>query len=79
MIWVLVSIYHSYTNGLWKDTKCDNESDVIRLSVQVKELCEWREKCDCIFFDMVECKTIIGFSCTDRIYFCFEVPYVMSE
>ncbi len=33
--------------------KCDNESDAVRLSVQVRELCGWGE-----------CKTI-DFLCTD--------------
>ncbi len=47
----------------WND-KCDNESDAVRVSVQVRVLCEWRDKCDCIFLDKVECKTIIGFLCT---------------
>ncbi len=41
--------------------KCDKESDVVRLSVPVRELCGWRDKCDCIFLDKVECKTIIDF------------------
>ncbi len=29
--------------------KCDNESDTVRLSVQVRELCVWTDKCDCTF------------------------------
>ncbi len=41
--------------------KCDNESDAVRLSVQVGELCGWRDKCNCAFHDKVECKTIIDF------------------
>ncbi len=41
--------------------KCDNESDAVRLSVQITELC----KCNCTFLDKVECKTIIDFLCTD--------------
>ncbi len=45
--------------------KCDNESDAVRLSVQVRELCRWRDKCKCTFLDKVECKTIIDFLCTD--------------
>ncbi len=44
--------------------RCDNES-AVRLSVQIRELCEWRDKCDCRFLDKVECKTIIDFLCTD--------------
>ncbi len=45
--------------------KCDNESDAVRLSVQVRELCGWRDKCNCTFLDKVGCKTIIDFLCTD--------------
>ncbi len=45
--------------------KCDNESNAVRLNVQVRELCEWRDKCDCTFLDKVECKTIIDLLYTD--------------
>ncbi len=45
--------------------KCDKESDTVRLSVQVRELCRWRDKCNCTFRDKIECKTIIDFLCTD--------------
>ncbi len=45
--------------------KCDNESHAVRLSVQVRQLCGWRDKCNCTFLDKVECKTIIDFLCTD--------------
>ncbi len=43
--------------------KYDNECDAVRLSV--RELCEWRDKCDCTFLDKVECKTINNILCTD--------------
>ncbi len=33
--------------------KCDNESDAVRLSVQVKEICGLRDKCNCTFLDKV--------------------------
>ncbi len=39
--------------------------DAVRLSVQVRELCEWRDKCHCTFLDKLECKSIIDFKCTD--------------
>ncbi len=45
--------------------KCDNESDAVRLSVHVRELCGCRDKCNCTFLDKVECKTVIDFLCTD--------------
>ncbi len=35
-----------YVLKLWNH-ECDNEGGVIR------ELCEWRDKCDCIFLDKV--------------------------
>ncbi len=28
--------------------KYDNKSDAVRMSVQVRELCEWRDKCNYI-------------------------------
>ncbi len=62
--------------------KSDTESDVVRLSVQVRKLCEWRDKFDCIFLDKVECKTIIDVLCIDIIlivYFCFKEPYFICE
>ncbi len=39
--------------------KCDNESDAVRLSIQVRELCRWRDKCNCTkllltFYVMIE-------------------------
>ncbi len=33
--------------------KCDNEIEAVRLSVQVRELCGWRDKCNCTFLDNV--------------------------
>ncbi len=41
--------------------KCDNESDAVRLSVQVRECFGWRDKRGGTFLDKVECKTIIDF------------------
>ncbi len=43
--------------------KCDNACVI--LSVQVRELCEWRDKYDHTFLDKVKCKTIIDILCTD--------------
>ncbi len=47
------------SNGLkiWHH-RCENERDAIRLCVQVRELCGWRDKCNCTFLDKVECKII---------------------
>ncbi len=45
--------------------KCDNESDAVGLSVQVRELCGWRDKYNCTFHDKIECKTITDILCTD--------------
>ncbi len=33
---------------MWKQ-KINSESDEVGMSVQIKELCEWRDICDCIF------------------------------
>ncbi len=35
--------------NIWNH-KCDNEIDAVRLSVQIRELCGWRDKCNCTFF-----------------------------
>ncbi len=34
--------------------KCDDESDAVRLSVQVRELCGWIDNCNYTFLDKVE-------------------------
>ncbi len=39
--------------------KWDNESNDVRLSVQVREFCGWRYKCNCTFLEKVESKTIL--------------------
>ncbi len=49
----------------FRNHKCDNESDAVRLNVQVRELYGWSDKCNCTFLDKVECKTIIDFFCPD--------------
>ncbi len=41
--------------------KCDNESHAVKLSVQVRELCGWRDKCNCTFLDEVECQKLLTF------------------
>ncbi len=45
--------------------KCDNESDAVGLSVQVRELCGWSDKCNCTFLVNLGCITIIDFLHTD--------------
>ncbi len=40
--------------------KCDSESDAVRLSVQVRELCGWRDKGICTFLDKLEVVTVIS-------------------
>ncbi len=42
---------------MWKQ-KVNSESDDIRIIVQIRELCEWRDKCDCTFLPKDECQTI---------------------
>ncbi len=41
------------------------ESDEVRNIVQINELCEWRDKCDCTFLTKDECQTIINDICTN--------------
>lgn len=46
------------------EQKCKNENDADRLCVQIRELCEWRDKCDRTFLNRGECKAIVDFLCT---------------
>ncbi len=50
--------------AMWKQ-KVNSESDEVRMSVQIRELCEWRDKCDCTFLTKDECQTIINDLCTN--------------
>ncbi len=57
---------------MWKQ-KVNSESDEVRMSVPIRELCEWsqwRGKCDCILLTNGECQTIINNLCTHNIYIC---------
>jgi len=49
---------------IWEQ-KCENESDADRLSVQIRELCEWRDRCERTLLKKGECKSIIDFLCTN--------------
>ncbi len=59
--------YFIYTQYIYKyiiwNHKCDNESDAVRKSVHVRELCDWRDKYDCICVDKIECKTTMDILC----------------
>ncbi len=49
---------------MWKH-KVNSESDEVRMSVQIRELSERRDKCDCTFLRKDECQTIINDLCTN--------------
>ncbi len=49
---------------MWKQ-KVNCESNEVRMSVQIRELCEWRDKSDCTFLTKDECQTIINDLCTN--------------
>ncbi len=49
---------------MWKQ-KFNSESDEVQMSVQIRELCEWRDKCDCTFLTKDEWQTIINDLCTN--------------
>ncbi len=58
---------------MWKQ-KINSESDEVRVSVQIRELCEWRDKCDCTFLTNDGCQTIINDLCKNEfiyVSFCF--------
>ncbi len=48
---------------MWKHQV--NSDDEVRMSVQLRELCECRDKCDYIFLTKNECQTIINDLCTN--------------
>ncbi len=54
-----MNVYEMWTQ------KVKSESDEVRMSVQIRELCEWKDKCDCTFLIMDECQTIINDLCTN--------------
>ncbi len=49
---------------MWRQ-KVTSESDEVRMSVQIRELCEWRDTCDCTFLTKDECQNIINDLCTN--------------
>ena len=51
-------LYHDMWNY-----KVVKESEEARLCVQIRELCEWRDKCDDSFLSRNECQTIIDYLC----------------
>ncbi len=38
------------------------------MSVQIRQLFEWKNKCDCTFLTKDECQIIINHLCTNYIY-----------
>ncbi len=40
---------------MWKQ-KVNSESDKVRMSVQIRELCEWKDNCDCTLLTKDECQ-----------------------
>ncbi len=49
---------------MWKQ-KVNSESNEVQMIVQIRELCEWRDKCDYSFLTKDECQTIINDLCTN--------------
>ncbi len=49
---------------IWKQ-KDNSESDEEQMNVQIRELCEWRDTCDCIFLTKDEFQTTINDLCTN--------------
>ncbi len=49
---------------MWKQ-KVNSESNEVRMSVQIRELCDCRDKCDYTFLTKDECQTIINNLCTN--------------
>ncbi len=49
---------------IWKQ-KVNSESNEVQMSVQIRELCEWRDKYDYTFLTKDEGQTIINDLCTN--------------
>ena len=59
--------YDMNVHNIYKHWKClcENEDNIIRISSQVKELCEWRDSCAIDSpLNQGDCKYIIDFLCT---------------
>ncbi len=48
---------------MWKE-KVNSESDKVRMSVHIRELCEWIDKCDCTFLIKDYHQTTMNDLCT---------------
>ncbi len=60
-----ITIVYGGNEYVWNvEAKINSESDEVPISVQIRELCEWRDNCDCIFLTKEECQTIINDLCT---------------
>ncbi len=49
---------------MWKQ-KVNTKGDEVQMSVQIRELCEWRDKSNCTFIAKDECQTIVNDVCTN--------------
>ncbi len=49
---------------MWKQ-KLNSMSVEVQMSVQIRELCEWRDKCDCNFLAKDECQCSFNDLCTN--------------
>ncbi len=60
------SRYNMDVNNVCKkwNTMCKNNCECIRVSNQIQELCNWRDRHDCTFLTRSECSTIIEYLCT---------------
>ncbi len=51
------NVYIAEMYEMWKQN-INSESDEVRMSVHIGELCEWRDKCDCTFLSKDDCQTM---------------------
>ncbi len=49
---------------MWKQ-KLNSMSVEVQMSVQIRELCEWRDKCDCNFLSKDKCQCRFNDLCTN--------------
>ncbi len=58
---------------MWKQI-VNSKSDEVWMSVQIRELCEWRDKCDCTFQQRMSAKLLLMIYVQNRfiyVSFCF--------
>ncbi len=52
------------SNNVALTEKCKNECESVGVCEQIREMCNWRDRCGMALFNKEECSTIIECLCT---------------